>query len=103
MNNQSSIDEDNDKQQSTSNQRPSRSELLTKIYYPDTLYPNTYTFFADRRSSQLHSQTMATNDQSPPVDTHETSTNPSTIPKQPINEIELIERQPKSTVSIDCI
>jgi hypothetical protein len=100
MNYQPTIDEENEKQQSTTttNKRPIRSELLTKIYYPDTLYPDSYTFFADRRS-----QPMDANDQSPTTDPQRTSTNMVAIPKQATNEIEMTERQSKYSVSVDCI
>ena len=81
MNNQSTTDEND----ALHNPRPVNSELLTKIYYPDTLYPDTYTFFADRRG--------ASRVRSPPMN------EPSTIPKQATNEIEINERQNKSPVS----
>jgi len=103
MNNQSTNDDENDKQQSISKQRPFRPELLKKIYYPDTLYPDGYTFFADRRSSPLQAPTMDTNDQNPTTDSQGTSRNTATIPKQATNEIEVIERQTKNIVSLDCI
>lgn len=103
MNNQSTNDEENDKQQTTSNRRPFRSEFLTKIYYPDTLYPDSYKFFADRRSPQQRSQSMDTNNQNPTTDANETSTIPAPVSTQLKNEIELIERQNKTSVSIDCI
>ncbi len=88
MNNQSSNDSNENQQQSLPNQRPARSELLRKIYYPDTLYPDGYTFFADRRTRLL-------------TDTNE-STGTTTIPKQSTIEIEMTERQSKYSVSVVC-
>lgn len=103
MKRQTQVDEDYENQVSSSsllstNQRSSQSQLLTKIYYPDTLYPDSYTFFADRRS-----QPMDANDQSPTTDPQRTSTNMVAIPKQATNEIEMTERQSKYSVSVDCI
>jgi hypothetical protein len=92
MNNRPPSDDENEKQQSLSNSRPVRPELLKKIYYPDTLYPDGYTFFADRRSR--------------PIDTNEptgASNNPATLPKQSTIDIEMIERQSKYSVSVVCI
>ncbi len=105
MNNSSTNDEKNDQEQSiATNKRLSRPELLTKIYYPDTLYPDSYTFFADRRSPQLNSQSMDTNDQYSTTDPPEISrNNTATIPNQTVVEIEMTERQSKYSVSIDCI
>ncbi len=89
MNNQSTDTDETDKQPSKANRRPFRSELLTKIYYPDTLYPDNYTFFADRRS-----QSMDTND---PTETSINTT--ATIPKPTTTETEMNEQQNKSPVS----
>ena len=68
---------------SSTRPRADRSQLLTKIYYPDTLYPDTYTFFTDRSTAM---------DSSEP--------NPdATVPKPATTEIELIERQTSYLVS----
>jgi hypothetical protein len=92
MNNRPPSDDENEKQQSLPNSRPIRGELLKKIYYPDTLYPDGYTFFADRRGRS--------------VDTNEStgaSNNTATIPKQATIDIEMTERQSKYSVSVVCI
>ena len=91
MSNQSSKDGDeNDKQSSTTNPRLVRQELLRKMYYPDTLYPDTYTFFASPRSRAV--------DMNEPTTT--TTTNATTIPRQPTIDIEMTERASKYSVSI---
>jgi hypothetical protein len=95
MNNQPTNDEDQ-KQQSIATQHPARSELLRKIYYPDTLYPDGYTFFADRGLSRVRSPPMDINEQ----DSTRFTVNTATIPKQTTNDIEMMERQNKYTVSI---
>ncbi|CAF1209746.1 unnamed protein product [Adineta steineri] len=87
MNNQSTIDEDQKQSSSTTSHRPIRSDLLTKIYYPDTLYPDSYIFFTDRRTSPIN-----VNDQDSkklPVNTSPTTS------KQIPNDIEIIESQSK--------
>jgi hypothetical protein len=94
MNNQNTNDEEQ-KQQSITTQRPLRSELLRKIYYPDTLYPDSYVFFTDRESSRVRSPPMDTNEQEPTRFT----VNSATIPKQSTNEIEMTERQNRYAVS----
>jgi len=113
MRHQTAIDEDYENQASSSppplpiNQRASQSQLLTKIYYPDTLYPDSYSFFADRgdtASSQIKtSLPMDRNDQYP-------TTNPtcspaiiSTVSKQATTEIEIIDRPTKYVVSNTCL
>jgi hypothetical protein len=110
MNDQTAVDENYENQVSSSssiptNQRASQSQLLTKIYYPDTLYPDNYSFFADRgdtASSQVKSPLpMDTNIQYPTTITDPTGA-PSilaTVPRQPITEIEIIDRQSKYAVS----
>ena len=91
MSNQPSKDEEEkDKSSSASNQRPIRGELLRKMYYPDTLYPDTYTFFASPRSRST--------DPNEPTTT--LITNPSNILRQSNTDIDLMERQNKYTVSI---
>jgi hypothetical protein len=94
----------NDRQASsttTTNQRPFRSDLLTKIYYPDSLYPDSYTFFADRtdtvRSSRMNTQDQY---QSATTDSTRPSINAATIPKQAMTENEMIERHSKTPVSV---
>ncbi|CAF0958309.1 unnamed protein product [Rotaria sordida] len=100
MSNQTTNDED--QQQSIANQRAVHSELLTKIYYPDTLYPDNYSFFADRDSSQVRSLRTNSNDQHPTIDSIRPSTQPITISNQPTIEIETPERQSKhSSAMID--
>lgn len=84
MSNQPSKDdeEEKDKSSSASNQRPIRGELLRKMYYPDTLYPDTYTFFASPRTRS--------------TDTNE----PTNNLRQSNTDIEMLERQSKYTVRI---
>ena len=41
--------------------RADRSQLLTKIYYPDSLYPDKYTFFTDRSAAIDSSEHNADN------------------------------------------
>jgi hypothetical protein len=93
MNNRPPSDDESEKQQSLPNARPVRGELLKKIYYPDTLYPDGHTFFADRRSRM-----METNEQP----TGGASNNTATTPKIPTIEIEMTERQNKYSVSVVC-
>lgn len=73
MNDEVSNDNANNQQQ---------TDLLKKIYYPDTLYPDKYVFFANRRA-----QSMDSNE------------SPSTIPKQITVDNETIESQRHQTVS----
>lgn len=110
---QAAVDEDYENQISssslpTNHQRASHSQLLTKIYYPDTLYPDTYSFFADRGDTASSSRVksplpMDTNVQYP---TATTTTDPTgaptiltTVSRQPTTEIEIVERQSKYPVS----
>ncbi|CAF1386635.1 unnamed protein product [Rotaria magnacalcarata] len=95
---------DEDQQQLKRKQRHLSSELLTKIYYPDTLYPDNYTFFTDRESSQARSSytDVDTNDQNPTTDSLRPSTFPITIPSQTTVEIETLGNQRKHTVSVSC-
>jgi hypothetical protein len=111
MSNQLTDDEENENPSLSSTlrttQRASQSQLLTKIYYPDTLYPDNYSFFADRgdtKSSQVKSPpppSMDTSDQYPITSID--STGPpiilSTIPKQATTESGIIDRQSKYSVS----
>lgn len=108
MSHQTTIDEEHENQDSSSslptNQRASQSQLLTKIYYPDTLYPDNYSFFADRgdtsSSSQIKSPLpMDLNDQYPVTDPTNPSTMISTVSKQPTTEIDIIDRHTKYPVS----
>lgn len=89
---------DDDRQlQSRENQRSAGSELLTKIYYPDTLYPDNYRFFTDRQSSQGRSSLwMDVNDQNPNTD----SIKPMSACSQGMIDIETSEEQNKYSVSI---
>ncbi|UJR28258.1 hypothetical protein I4U23_009508 [Adineta vaga] len=85
------------------NQRPVHSQLLTKIYYPDTLYPDNYSFFTDRgdttttTSKEKTSLPMDLNNQYPATATDLTNSPPSmsTIPKQSTADVEIIDRQGK--------
>ena len=88
--NDQGINGQDDKQTSVTKSRPIRPEFLTKIYYPDTLYPDSYTFFADRRSAPMDADEQAST--KPSVHT-------ATLPKQIINEIETTERPSKYSVS----
>ena len=100
MSNQSTNEKD-DEQQPVTNGRPVCFELLTKIYYPDTLYPDNYTFFADRESSQIRSIVMDLNDQQhSTTDTARPLTNLTPIPEQPIAEVESSVRQSEHPVSV---
>ncbi|CAF3884152.1 unnamed protein product [Rotaria sp. Silwood2] len=101
MSNQSINDEDQN-QQAMTNQRSVQSELLTKIYYPDTLYPDNYSFFADRDSSHVRSLRTNSNDQHSTTESIKLSTQPVTISHQPTIEVETPERQSKySSAMID--
>jgi hypothetical protein len=86
------------------NQRTSQTQLLTRIYYPDTLYPDNYSFFADRgdtASSQIKSPLpMDPSDQYPTTDTSDRPAIISTLSRQPTTEIEIIDRPNKYVVSI---
>ncbi|CAF3855551.1 unnamed protein product [Adineta steineri] len=84
------------------NQRATRSQLLTKIYYPDTLYPDYYSFFADRRDTTSPrvnaSLYMDQNEQYPTTTTMDTTGSPismPSMPKHPTTENEIIDRQNK--------
>jgi len=109
MRHQTTIDKDYENQPSSSSsllpstQRASQSQLLTKIYYPDTLYPDNYSFFADRgdtSSLQIKSQLpMEPTDQYPTTDPTIPPTIISTLPRQATTEIELIDRHSKYAVS----
>lgn len=88
--------------------RASQSQLLTKIYYPDTLYPDNYSFFADRADSTTtrgnsslpmhspaeHYPSSSTAD-ADPVGSPTTMTNIAAVA-----ESEVLERQGKYPVSI---
>jgi hypothetical protein len=110
MSHQTTVDEDYENQISSSsllrtNQRASQSQLLTRIYYPDTLYPDNYSFFADRgdtaSSSQIKSPvTMEPQDQYATTDPSCPPTIVSTVPRQGTTEIEIIDRPSKYAVSI---
>ena len=87
-------------------QRASHPQLVTRIYYPDTLYPDSYSFFADRSESTAAKQrspppTMDINNQQPPsiTDTTAPSTLPSAVYKQTTTDIEIIDRHNKYAVS----
>ncbi|CAF1338341.1 unnamed protein product [Rotaria magnacalcarata] len=92
-----------------SHQRASHFELLTKIYYPETLYPDSYSFFADRADRKLSqaksSLPMETTVQYPtkPVDPIDHPTIVSTVSKQGTHEIEIADRQRKHSVSDTCL
>lgn len=89
-------DENNEDSPSSQPQRSSQTRLLRKIYYPDTLYPDSYTFFTDR------SATLANNETTHPTLATEpgrTSTQPETPWKPSSTEIEIIEREPRLSVS----
>lgn len=108
MRHQTTIDEDYENQASSSlplYQRASQSQLITRIYYPETLYPDSYSFFADRSDT---STTLQINDPLPmdPSDQYPVSelSNPpptisSTLHKQPTTEIEIVDRHSKYPVS----
>lgn len=92
-------------------QRASQSQLLTRIYYPDTLYPDSYSFFADRteansskaRLAPTTALAMDSNEQYPATMTSDPlgpTSNLSTISKQATTEIEIIDRQSKYPVSV---
>ena len=92
-------------------QRASQSQLLTRIYYPDTLYPDSYSFFADRteansakaRLAPTTTLAMNNNEQYPTAVTSDSlgpPSNLSTISKQATTEIEIIDRQSKYPVSV---
>lgn len=70
----------------------SQSQLLTKIYYPDTLYPDTYSFFADRTETRSTPIVLPSS-----MDTNEQY--PSVIAKPAMTEIEIIDQQGKQPVS----
>lgn len=79
------------------NQRAKQSRLLTKLYYPDTLYPDNYSFFADRgdTSSTAHIRStiaMESQEQYP-------STDQPTVPRTGTTEVELVDRHTKYPVS----
>ncbi|CAF0812190.1 unnamed protein product [Rotaria sordida] len=106
MNNETIVDEDHESQVSSSallptNQHASRSELVTKIYYPDTLYPDNYSFFADRGNTPLSkakfSLPMDTTIQYPTkiVDQTDAPIAISTISKQTTTEVETIDQPRK--------
>ncbi|CAF3693411.1 unnamed protein product [Rotaria socialis] len=102
MSNQSVNDEH--QQELKRKQRHLPSELLTKIYYPDTLYPDNYTFFTDRESSQARSSytDVDASDQNSTTDSLRPSTFPIAIPSQTTVEIETPGNQRKHTVSVSC-
>ena len=86
---------------SSTNQRASQSRLLTKLYYPDTLYPDNYSFFADRgdttSTSHIKSSTaMESNEQY-------SSTEAPTMPRSGTTEIEPVDRHTKYPVSSNSI
>ncbi|CAF4552031.1 unnamed protein product [Rotaria socialis] len=97
MSNQSVNDEH--QQELKRKQRHLPSELLTKIYYPDTLYPDNYTFFTDRESSQARSSytDVDASDQNSTTDSLRPSTFPIAIPSQTTVEIETPGNQRKHT------
>ena len=95
----------------TIKQRSSQIELVTRMYYPDTLYPDGYSFFADRTDQQnplsrdkapVHILTMDSPDQYPTSSTTDPmgpASHVSTISKQENDEIEIIDRPNKYPVS----
>ena len=93
MNRQSS---DNVQEASVGNEKPVPSRLLTKIYYPDTLYPDSYTFFTNRTSAAMdtHDQTSTNTDIRRP------SIHTQSVFRQNTTEIETNERQNQSSVGI---
>ncbi|CAF2342298.1 unnamed protein product [Rotaria sp. Silwood2] len=105
MNNETIVDEDHENQASSSllptNQHASHSELVTKIYYPDSLYPDNYSFFADRGNTPLSkaksSLPMDTTIQYPTktVDQTDPPTVISIVSKQATTEIETIDQPRK--------
>ena len=110
MTHQTTVEEDCENQISSSpvlptKQRASQAQLLTKIYYPDTLYPDNYSFFADRgeTASSEHFKSpvpMEPQDQYATTDPTGLPTIISTIPRQGTTEIEIIDRGSKYAVSI---
>ena len=74
--------------------KPVQPRLLTRIYYPDTLYPDSYTFFANRTSSMAdtHDQTSVN------PETRRSPTRTDSASRQNTAEIETTERQNKSSV-----
>lgn len=109
MSHRTTIDEDDENPGISSssllpiNQRGSHTRLLTKIYYPDTLYPDNYSFFADRADTSVppvrptlsmepSHQYTTTEPASPPVIV-------SPLSRQGTTEIEIIDRPNKYVVS----
>ncbi|CAF3482111.1 unnamed protein product [Rotaria socialis] len=108
MNNETIVEQNHENQDSPlslpSHQHASHFELLTKIYYPETLYPDSYSFFADRADRKLSqakfSLPMETTVQYPtkPVDPTDHPTIVSIVSKQGTPEIEIADRQKKHSV-----
>ena len=108
MSHRTTIEEDEENGVSSSsllptNQRTTQAQLVTRIYYPDTLYPDNYSFFADRPETAA-TQVKA----SLPMDpTHQYATAESASPpvivspltRQGTTEIEIIDRPNKYVVS----
>ncbi|CAF3185989.1 unnamed protein product [Rotaria socialis] len=113
MNNETIVEQNHENQDSPlslpSHQHASHFELLTKIYYPETLYPDSYSFFADRADRKLSqakfSLPMETTVQYPtkPVDPTDHPTIVSIVSKQGTPEIEIADRQKKHSVSDTCL
>lgn len=112
MDNESIVEENYEAQASASSrllpvtQHSSHSQLLTKIYYPVTLYPDSYSFFADRGDSVLSrtkkaSLPMETSVQYPtkPIDQTDLPTIVSTASKQGTPETENADEPRKYSVS----
>ena len=108
MNDKTTVDELQENHESLSssmNRRASRCQLLTKIYYPDTLYPDSYSFFADRTSvtstQAKSSLIMDENLQYPvkPMNSTDAPTIISTLSKQSAAEAEAMDQKRKYAVS----
>ena len=108
MSHRTTIDEDDESPISsstvlTNNQRGSQTRLLTKIYYPDTLYPDNYSFFADRADTSVppvrSSSPMDPSHQYPTTESASPPVIVSPLSRQGTTEIEIIDRPNKYVVS----
>lgn len=93
-----------EKQQDTEAKRNPRliqSELLKKIYYPDTLYPDNYAFFSEREPLR-QSPNLDGNDQQTTTDSARTTTLSTRIPPQIVVELETPEQFHRHSVSVVC-
>lgn len=87
----------------TNNQRASQTRLLTRIYYPDTLYPDNYSFFADRADTSVppvrSSSPMDPSHQYPTTESASPPVIVSPLSRQGTTEIEILDRPNKYVVS----